>query len=200
LRSQPNAGGHTDHPTPDWTAVLDQIRQGDPAGEETLYGVLRNGTRLFLRRRLDTDDVDDRVHDLFVILVEAIRRGEVREPERFMGFVRTVLHRQLGLAISDMVRNRETLVPGTNAAEIRGAGPNPEEQAEWNEKLGFMKNVLKDLTARETEILTRSYIRQQAPDQIAGEMGLSTAQVYLVKSRAKAHLAELVQRRIRRRG
>ena len=147
-----------------------------------------------------SDDVDDRLHDLFVILVETIRRGEVREPERFMGFVRTVLNRQLGLAISDLVRNRETLVPSTNAAEIRGAGPDPEEQAAWNQKLGLMKKVLRDLNARETEILTRSYIRQQAPDQIAGEMGLTTAQVYLVKSRAKARLADLVQRRIARRG
>ena len=62
-----------------------------------------------------------------------------------------------------------------------------------------MKKVLRDLNARETEILTRSYIRQQMPDQIAGEMGLSTAQVYLVKSRAKARLADLVQRRMTRR-
>ena len=107
--------------------MVDQIRQGDPAGEETLYRVLRSGARLFLKRRLESDDVDDRLHDLFVILVEAIRRGEVREPERFMGFVRTVLNRQLGLAISDLVRSRETLVPSTNAAEIRVTGPNPDE-------------------------------------------------------------------------
>ena len=179
--------------------VVDQIRHGDPAGEETLYRVLRNGSRLFLRRRLETDDVDDRVHDLFVILVEAVRRGEVREPERFMGFVRTVLNRQLGHAISDIVRNRETFVPSTNAAELRGAGPDPEQQAAWNEKLRLMQKLLRDLNARETEILTRSYIRQQTPDQIAREMGLTTAQVYLVKSRAKARLADLVKRRMTRR-
>jgi RNA polymerase sigma factor (sigma-70 family) len=187
---------NTEYPSPNWTVVVDQIRQGDPAGEETLYRVLRNGTRIFLRRRLEHDDADDRLHDLFVILVEAIRRGEVREPERFMGFVRTVLNRQLGLAISDLVRSRETLVPSTKADEIQGAEPNPEEQAAWNEKVGLMKKVLGDLNTRETEILNRSYIRQQTPDQIAGEMGLSTAQVYLVKSRAKARLADLIQRRL----
>jgi RNA polymerase sigma-70 factor (ECF subfamily) len=190
---------HMDPSSPNWTVVVDQIRHGDPAGEETLYRVLRKGSRLFLRRRLETDDVDDRVHDLFVILVEAVRRGDVREPERFMGFVRTVLNRQLGHAISDLVRKRETYVPATTADEIRGPEPDPEQQAVRNQKLRLMQNMLRDLNERETEILTRSYIRQQTPDQIAGEMGLSTAQVYLVKSRAKARLADLVKRRITRR-
>ena len=149
-----------------------------------------------MRRRLETEDVDDRLHDLFVILVEAIRRGEVREPERFMGFVRTVLNRQLNLAISDRVRNREAAAASATSTEIRGSGPNPEEQAAWTEKLELMRKVLQDLSPRENEILTRSYIRQQAAGQIAAEMGLSTAQVYLVKSRAKARFAELAQRRM----
>jgi len=34
-------------------------------------------------------DLDDKVHDTFLIVVQAIQKGELREPERLMGFVRT---------------------------------------------------------------------------------------------------------------
>src|SRR3981081_341396 len=79
-----------DQPGPDWKTVVEQIRAGEPPGEEDLYRNLATGARLFLQRRLGTQDVEDLVHDLFVIVVETIRRGDLREPERLMGFVRTV--------------------------------------------------------------------------------------------------------------
>src|SRR5689334_15644531 len=47
----------------DWKTVVEQIRAGDPAGGEVLYRNLASGARLFLRRRLATQDVEDRVHD-----------------------------------------------------------------------------------------------------------------------------------------
>jgi RNA polymerase sigma-70 factor, ECF subfamily len=95
-------------PQVDWKVVVDQIRQGDPAGEETVYQNLLSGARLFLQRRLGTRDVDDKVHDLFLTIIETIRRGELREPERLMGFVRTVLYRELHLEVSRIMRSRET--------------------------------------------------------------------------------------------
>ena len=74
----------------DWRIVVDQIRRGEAAGEETLYRELSGGARLFLQRRLGVADVEDQVHDVFLIVVEAIRRDALREPERLMGFVRTI--------------------------------------------------------------------------------------------------------------
>ena len=97
-------------PGPDWKTVVEQIRAGQPPGEEDLYRTLATGARLFLQRRLGTQDVEDLVHDLFVIVVETIRRGDLREPERLMGFVRTVLHRQMSLGISRMVHKRENSI------------------------------------------------------------------------------------------
>jgi DNA-directed RNA polymerase specialized sigma24 family protein len=42
---------------------------------------------------LGPQDLDDRVHDTFLIVVQAISKGDLREPERLMGFVRTVVRR-----------------------------------------------------------------------------------------------------------
>jgi RNA polymerase sigma-70 factor, ECF subfamily len=182
----------------DWSAVVDQIQQGDPAGEEALYQNLVGGARLFLQRRLGTLDVEDKVHDLFLTIVDTIRRGEIREPERLMGFVRTVLYRQLNLEVSRVIRSRET-TSGIEAADrLSGSGPTPEQQTLGNEKIAIMKQVLREMSGRDFEVLTRSYIREQPAERICADMGLTTTQFQLLKSRAKARLSELIRRKLAR--
>jgi RNA polymerase sigma factor (sigma-70 family) len=178
--------------------VVEQIRAGDPAGDEALYRNLASGARLFLQRRLATQDVDDRVHDLFVIIVETIRRGELREPERLMGFVRTVLNRQLNLEISRIVRSRHTFMDLESAANLTTAEPTPEQQAVIHQKVALMKQVLGKMSDREFEVLTRFYLREQSPERIRVDMGLTQTQFNLLKSRAKAKLTGLMQRRLAR--
>jgi RNA polymerase sigma-70 factor (ECF subfamily) len=185
-------------PELDWKVVVDQIRAGDPAGEEALYQNLAAGARLFLQRRLGAADVEDRVHNVFVIVVEAIRRGELREPERLMGFVRTVLNRQLGLAISGLVRTREHLIRLDSAHHLTATDPSPEEHALSIQKVALMKQALKEMSDREFDILMRFYLREQPPEQIQSEMHLTPTQFNLLKSRAKAKLTELVRQKLAR--
>jgi hypothetical protein len=45
----------------------------------------------FWPRQLGPRDLDDKVHDVFVIVAQAIRRGDLRDPERLMDYVRTVV-------------------------------------------------------------------------------------------------------------
>jgi RNA polymerase sigma factor (sigma-70 family) len=182
----------------DWKAVVEQIRAGDPAGEETLYRNLASGARLFLQRRLGAQDVEDRVHDVFLIVVETIRRGELREPERLMGFVRTILSRQLNLAISRIIVNRGNSIDLDSAAELTAANPTPEEHAVAHQKVELMKKALKEMNQREFEMLTRFYLREQPPERICKEMRLTLTQFNLLKSRAKAKLTGLVQRKLAR--
>ena len=187
-----------EEPQIDWKIVVDQIRQGDPAGEEALYRNLHSGARLFLQCRLGTPDVDDRVHDLFVAIIEAIRRRGLREPERLMGFVRTLLYRQLNLEISRIQKDREKTSSIETAAELSGSGPTPEQQVLAHEKIEIMKRVLRQLSDRDFEVLIRSHLREEPMEQICEEMGLTPSQFQLVKSRAKARLAELMRRKLAR--
>jgi RNA polymerase sigma factor (sigma-70 family) len=185
-------------PDVDWKATVELIRAGDPAGDEALYQNLASGARLFLQRHLGTQDVEDRVHDLFVIIVEAIRRGELREPERLMGFVRTVLNRQLNHEISRIVHNRRTSINLESAAGLTAADPTPEQQAATQEKVKLMLEVLRKMSHREFEVLTRFYLHEQPPELIRTEMGLTQTQYQLLKSRAKARLTDLMRRRLSR--
>lgn len=182
----------------DSKAVVEQIRAGDPAGEVELYQNFATGARLFLQRRLGTQDVDDLVHDLFVIVVETIRRGDLREPERLMGFVRTVLSRQLSLGISRVIHKRETSIELESAGHLTTADPTPEQRAAADQQVDIVKKVLRKMSTRDREVLTRFYLREESPERIQLEMGLTQTQFNLLKSRAKARLTEFVQRKLAR--
>jgi RNA polymerase sigma-70 factor, ECF subfamily len=191
-------GPSSPQPEVDWRVVVEQIRQGDPAGEEALYRNLSGGARLFLRRRLGPQDVEDRIHDVFVIVVETIRRGELRKSERLMGFVRTVLNRQLNLAISRVIRARETSIDMESATDLAAADPTPEQHTVLHQKVALMKQSLKEIGQREFEVLARFYLREQPPEQIRKEMSLTLTQYNLLKSRAKAKLTDLVRQKLGR--
>jgi RNA polymerase sigma-70 factor (ECF subfamily) len=180
----------------DWAGVVSRIQQGDPGGEEILYRTLAGGARFFLQRRLGTQDVEDRVHDLFLTVLDTIRRGELQYPERLMGFVRTLLYRQSSQEIDRSVRRRQSEADFDTAAEIPASGTTPEEHVIAAEKSALMAKVLRELSDRDFEVLSRFYIREQPPQRICLEMGMTQVQFQLLKSRAKARLAELMRRKL----
>src|SRR5215469_7428041 len=69
--------------------VVDLIQSGHPAGLEQLYVMARNYT-FFLIRQLGRDDVQDRVHDIFLTAAEAIKSGKLRDSKRLFPFLTTV--------------------------------------------------------------------------------------------------------------
>jgi RNA polymerase sigma-70 factor (ECF subfamily) len=185
-------------PEIDWRNVVDLIQRGDPAGEETLYRTLLSGARKFLQRRLGTQDVDDRVHDVFLIVTGAIRRGDVQHPEHLMAFVRTVLYRQLNLAIGEVIRRRDSSGDLSETARLTAAELTPEQRAIAGQKVRLMEEMLREMSDRDFEVLSRFYLREQLPEQICTEMGLTQIQFQLLKSRAKARLADRMRKKLAR--
>src|ERR1700730_14442443 len=64
----------------DWPELVMRIQRGDESGMEDLYHLFARGIRYYLCRQLGHQELDDKVHDTFVIVVQAIQRGDVREP------------------------------------------------------------------------------------------------------------------------
>jgi RNA polymerase sigma-70 factor, ECF subfamily len=132
-------------------------------------------------------------------VVQAIRRGELREPDRLMGFVRTVVRRQVAAYIDEVVHSRRdelNLDVGVRVADQRH---DPEQNAAFRQKVEFMLSVLESLSERDREILTRFYLDEQSQEQICGEMNLSETQFRLLKSRAKARFGEIGKRKLQQR-
>jgi RNA polymerase sigma-70 factor, ECF subfamily len=180
----------------DWAILVESVRRGDSAGMEQLYFLFERGVRFYLFRRLGQQELDDKVHDVFLIVVQAIQRGEVREPERLMGFVRTIVRRQVASHIGQVIQERKEEQSLEGSATLADRKSTPEETAIGEEQNQLMCRILKALSARDREILTRFYLREESQEKICAEMRLSDTQFRLLKSRAKARFGELGRRRI----
>ena len=182
-----------------WAGLVDKIRRNDPDGMEELYRVFSRGVRFYLCRHLGPQDLDDRVHDTFIIVAQAIQRGELREPDRLMGYVRTIVRRQVAAQIEDNILNRRHQFDLDRGLAVRDANSNPEQTAIRQENQQIAMKVLKSIAPRDREILIRFYLREESADQICAEMGLTDTQFRLLKSRAKARFGQLGQRKVTRR-
>ena len=189
---------NSNQPSVSWTPLVEQIRAGNSDAMTELYRTFSRGIRYYLCRQLGTQDLEDKLHDTFLIVVQAIQRDELRDPEKLMGFVRTVVRRQVAAYIDDAVHTRRDftdLEVGGRVPDIRG---NPEQRAISDEKADIMAKVLGGISRRDREILTRFYLHEQTQDQICREMALTETQFRLLKSRAKARFGEMGKRKIER--
>jgi len=182
-----------------WLALVENIRSGELGGMEELYRVFSRGVRYYLCRQLGPQDLDDRVHDTFLIVVQAIRRDELREPERLMGFVRTVVRRQVAAQIDRAVQNRREQADMEATVLVSDRRDSPEEAAISREHEKMAESVLRSVSGRDREILTRFYLMEQSQEEICEEMNLSETQFRLLKSRAKARFGELGRKKLARR-
>ena len=113
-----------------------------------------------------------------------------------MGYVRTVVRRQVAAHIDQVVHNRrETmeLEDGVRLADVRN---NPEQIAIVDEEADLMVQVLRTISRRDREILVRFYLQEQSQERICEEMGLSETQFRLLKSRAKQRFGVLGKERL----
>jgi RNA polymerase sigma factor (sigma-70 family) len=187
-------------PGPNWGELVERIKADDQSGMEELYRVFSRGVRFYLCRQLGPQDLEDKVHDTFLIVVQAVRRGELREPERLMGFVRTVVRRQVAAHIDQAVHNRRQQVGLESGTTIVDLNRDPEETAIRQQHEQIARRVLNSISKRDREILTRFYLLEQSQQQICDQMSLTETQFRLLKSRAKARFGELGKRRLGRRG
>jgi RNA polymerase sigma-70 factor (ECF subfamily) len=179
--------------------LVERIHEGEIDGMEELYQVFSTGIRYYLCRQLGAQDFDDKVHDTFVLVVQAIRRGELRDPQRLMGFVRTIVRRQVAAHIDRVVHKRRDHIVLETTARIADPRGNPEETAIFRQRVELIQRVLNELSERDREILTRFYLNEQSQEQICSEMDLTETQFRLLKSRAKARFGELGRKKLTQR-
>lgn len=184
---------------PNWVDIVDRIQRDDQGALEDLYRIFSRGMRYYLCRQLGPQDLDDKVHDCFLIVVQAIRKGDLRDPERLMGFARTIVRRQIAGHIDSAVHSRKQQVDLETSAPLADTGLNPEAEAMTRQEEDLAVSVLKGISRRDREILTRFYLDEQSQDQICRDMKLTETQFRLLKSRAKARFGELGKRRLSRR-
>ena len=171
------------------------IRGGHPAGLEQLYAMARNFT-FFIMRQLGSDDLQDKVHDIFVTAATAISAGKLRDSERLTPFL-TTLTRFYTYGQIDRRVVRRKYVTQLEHANIPDRRTNLENSVYKKQKMLIVRDILNSMPKRDRDVLERFYVLEQTKEQICQEMNLTPTQFRLLKSKAKNTFAKMGQRRLK---
>ncbi|MFL6277365.1 MAG: RNA polymerase sigma factor [Blastocatellia bacterium] len=179
-----------------WLEWMQRVMAGDAAAETELVERYKDGIAIIIGRVVRNNAVtDDLSQESFRIVLEKIRRGEVRDPQRLSGFICAVAQ---NLAI-DYVRRMRRAV---NQEEIGEAEQIPDPQAGpftallQKERAAVVRQVLDELKVeRDREVLFRYYIAEEDKEQICADLKLSSRQFNSVLFRALNRYRELYVKR-----
>ncbi len=178
-----------------WAKIVEEIRNGREKGSELLYAAVCDCARPHLFQRIHPELVDDHIQEIALIVLTAVRRGELRDPSCLMGFVRTVTRRQVAVHIRREMRRRRRLI-SVECADTPAvpSGQWPDARIAERERVAAVRQVLGRLRPRDRDILMRFYVEEQEPQAICREMKLTATQFRLFKSRALAKCVEFGHR------
>ena len=180
--------------------IVDLVRRivsGEPAAEAELVDRFSRALS-FLLRRLTRDDTaaEDLYQETFRLVIEKVRRGELREPERLPGFVSSMA-RNLFLGSVRRGGRRQKWQGDSEAAET-APDPAPGQLARLlaKERAMAVRGVLAELkNDRDREILSRHYISGEDKEDICHDLELSDLHFNRVLFRARQRYKELFERR-----
>jgi RNA polymerase sigma factor (sigma-70 family) len=153
----------------------------------------------FARRRgLQDSDAADLVQDVLMRVAGAFRRGTYdRSRGRFRGWLLTIARHETYDWLAARAR-REQAGGGTAALQQLGDVPQPGEAEAWEDDYRerllawAAEQVQKEVQPTTWRAFRLTAVEGQSGEQVAAQLGLSVAAVYLAKSRVMKRLRELV--------
>lgn len=195
-----DASGAAEMPDGDVAALVRRIQEGDSAAESELVDRFSHGLLLMLRRLVQNLALADDLHQETLALVLAkIRRGEVREPERLAGFIRSTAR---NLFIAD--RRKEARYRALEEGEeeglpavpsLAGREPAPLERVLAEEEARQVQRLLAELRFdRDRQLLLRFYLSDDSKEEICADLEIEPQRFNKVLFHARERLRELWER------
>jgi RNA polymerase sigma-70 factor, ECF subfamily len=174
--------------------LVSRIRAGDRQAEAELVERYSRGVMIIIRREVhDTVAVEDIHQEGFRIVLEKIRRGDVREPEKLSGFVCGVA-RNLVIDHFRRATRQENNAVIDEAVSIPHPAPDQLQELLRKEKADLVRQVLKGMSnERDIQALYRFYIADDDKEQICADLGLTSLHFNRVLHRARERFRELYE-------
>jgi RNA polymerase sigma factor (sigma-70 family) len=153
---------------------------GDRQAETTLCRRFAPAVRTFARRRLRTvDAVDEFAQDVFLRFVEALRAGQVADPERIGGFILGIC-RNLARERARNAERRAQLWEQFGSALAALA----DEPTAAGYQVAQLEDCLSQMTHRSREVIRFAFIDGEPAAAIASRLEMSEGNVRVVRHRA----------------
>ena len=186
-------------PEDDVAGLVRRIQAGDPAAESELVTFFSRGLLLMLRHLVQNPALADDLHqETFALVLGKIRRGEVREPERLAGFLRStarnlfIADRRKEARYSALDGGREDAGPDPQLAD---QGPAPLDRFLADEEAQQVRRLLDELRFdRDRQLLLRFYVSDDSKEQICADLEIEPESFHKVLFRARERLRELWER------
>jgi len=175
-----------------YVEIVDGVRLGDERAIADLHALLVRSAKPYIQQRLGPQDAEDRLRDSFILVLRAIRDGKINQADHLIGYIFTVVRRQITrCAVLTAHRRNQQVTVDENAQYVNAQVLDVEGNLMRNEQCRNLRNLLARLRPKDREVLTRFYLREQAKEVVCEQMRLTATQFRLVKNRAKTHFAEL---------
>jgi RNA polymerase sigma-70 factor (ECF subfamily) len=176
------------------SSLAERIHGHEASAEEEFVGLFSDRVRfLVLARTRDPEVARDLAQDVMLAVVSALRRGQLRDPERLAGFVygtaRNVLNNYL--RTRSRLPKEDPIDDALNLAQ-------PPARVDDSERMGLVRRALAFLDSTDRRILLLTLVEGLKPGQIGAQLGMTSEVVRARKSRALKKTMERVKRLSRR--
>lgn len=173
---------------PDVVGWVTRIASGQAADEAAVVEHFAPRVRVMLRARLrQPDAVHDLTQDTLLAVILALRKGQLREPERLAAFVHGVARNTANNYLRGMHRRGEAPLDGDAIERLAAA-----EVGEDEERRTLVARGLEAMAPADREVLQLTLVDGLHPREIAQRLALSSDTVRQRKARALKRLAAAV--------
>jgi RNA polymerase sigma-70 factor (ECF subfamily) len=167
--------------------LVRRIAAGESAAEDELVRRYSRGVFFVLNQNVSDRTIADDLHqETFRLVIEKVRGGEVRDPERFSGFIVSIAR---NLAIEYFRKSARVEARQAGEDESRTIAAPQASQLEnllKEERAMLVRQVLAGLPSeRDRTVLDRFYIADDDKEDICAELGISSLHFNQVLCRAR---------------
>jgi RNA polymerase sigma-70 factor (ECF subfamily) len=174
----------------DQQSLVDRIHRGDSAAEGELLQAFQERLLVMLTARTrDPEAARELAQETMIVVLGALRKGNVREPERLGGFIHGVARNLANNHLRLRVRDRQRYTPIAEDVAV----VTPPDAVDATERIALVRSALRRLSWLDRRILTLSLVAGWEPRTIGRVLGLTASIVRTRKSRALNKVQEIVR-------
>jgi DNA-directed RNA polymerase specialized sigma24 family protein len=173
-------------------ALVDGVIRNDQESIAELYLTVKSfSSRLWC---LGDSESEDATHDSFLLLLRAIQRGYIKEPDCLMGYVGVVVNRRKYANIKSRQRKRARFTEVEPHTLAIPHNANPEKELAAKERAQIAGRAMELIRPLYRTVLERFYLNGEDAETIGADFGWDYPRFNCIKSRAKAEFGKAGRR------